>query len=294
MRSLRNGELAIDLLEPSSDHELLGPRFCWGGFIWQVYDATTGPVLTGPEWPSPTPDPFNGQGLPESFRHRTREGRPLTWNGTRGVAIGIGTLSLSNDGSVHVDQPCTWEITAFRDRAVFHTHQAAFGFNYELVRMVELTGRDLLSVTKLTNRGTAPLVLEWFVHPFFALADGMIAATLPAGTELAENPGFALEKGVLRNRRRFAGRDDGHFDRVTLPGRQPLQTRLSHPRLTHIEFSTSFIPTECVIWANGHTFSIEPYLAIDLAPGETRQWSLSYRFGGPTHVAVEPGPPADW
>jgi hypothetical protein len=34
-----------------------------------------------------------------------------------------------------------------------------------------------------------------------------------------------------------------------------------------------------VLWANGNTLSLEPFLALSLAPGESREWTLAYDFG---------------
>ncbi len=93
MIQLSNRELTLDLLDPDSDPSRLGTRYCWGGYIWQVHDVRHGPLLTGPEWPEPKPTPFNGQGLPESFRFRTRDERALTWNGREGVHLGGGSCA---------------------------------------------------------------------------------------------------------------------------------------------------------------------------------------------------------
>ena len=80
MLHLANAELTVDLLDPVAEHAHLGPRFCWGGYIWQIHDQHVGDLLTGPEWPKPDPVPRNGQGLPESFRHSTMTGQPLLWD----------------------------------------------------------------------------------------------------------------------------------------------------------------------------------------------------------------------
>ena len=94
MLILKNSELTIDLIDPASDQIHLGPRFCWGGYIWQVKDNKLGPLMSGPEWPKAFPDPFNGQGLPESFRYKTRDNKFLTWNGSTGVSLGAGELGI--------------------------------------------------------------------------------------------------------------------------------------------------------------------------------------------------------
>ncbi len=279
MLQLANSALRIDVLDPVADAARLGPRFCWGGYIWQVHDPKLGPLLTGPEWPAPAPSAFNGQGLPESFRHRTLEGCPLTWRGERGVALGAGELALGADGAPRVIAPCAWEIATHPDRLVFTTRHAAAGFRYELTRSIALTARTVRSATRLTNTGGERLTLEWFAHPFFPLCDGLGSADLPLGTRLADNPGFALTGRRLTQRRRFMRQDDGHMERgLQLPGNRPLVATVDHPRLAPVQFEASFAPNACVIWANDRTFSLEPYRTLELGPGETWEWSLCYRF----------------
>lgn len=280
MREIAHGDLRAEILDPVADRARLGARYAWGGFIWQVHHRLAGPLLTGPEWPGASPIPFNGQGLPESFRHKTRDGRPLMWRGERGLALGAGELATVG-GQLQVVAPCEWTLTEFACGIRFRTRQDALGWSYQLERTIECVGHELRSSTRLTNLGSSLLQLEWFAHPFFALTEGLIEMQLPPATRLPENPGFSLVDGRLRQKRRFVGKDDGHFDVLTLPAGEPLRCRLSHPRLAGIEFATSFVPTECVIWGNGNTFSIEPYLALSIEPGATENWHLTYDFGAP-------------
>lgn len=279
MLHLANAELTIDLLEPGADSVLLGPRFCSGGYVWQVHDRNVGALLRGPEWPNTSPAPHNGQGLPESFRHSTTTGEPLLWNGSSGLAPGAGALRRDAASQVFVDQPCRWKIEHREEQVVFHTAQQIAGWNYELTRTITLHGRTLISTSGLINRASAPLSLEWFAHPFFALREGRATATFPARTQLPENPGFALADNVLTFRRPFSGEHDGHLDHLMLPSGQPLVATLSHPDLHYIRFSTDFVPFKCVVWANGNTLSLEPFLSLHLAPGESREWRLTYEFG---------------
>jgi len=279
MLSIESDQLIAEILDPSTNRDRLGTRYCAGGYVWQVRSRISGPLFTGPQWPSPTPTTFNGQGLPESFRHHSRNGRSLTWNGDRGIALGIGELARSSAGEIELVSPCVWSNNRDASRVDFHTEHAAAGFHYDLVRTVQLSGRSLTSTSQLTNLSEAPLELEWFAHPFFALSDRLIEVRLPEQTRLAENPGFSLAGRELRLKRRFEHERDGHMDLLHLPAGAHLDATLSHPRLEFVQVSTDFPPSETVIWGNDATFSIEPYRSIRLAHGETQSWSISYRMG---------------
>ncbi len=279
MLRLENRELRVDLLDPAADAARQGWRYCWGGYVWQVHDRAAGPLLAGPEWPGPAPSAFNGQGLPESFRHQTRDGQPFTWDGAAGLAVGAGSLARDEQGRPVLVAPGDWTVTPFADHLVFQARPEGAGISCELTRKVELIGRDVNSFSRLTNVGDRPLRLQWFPHPFFALTDGRARVEFRHGARMPENAGFALADGVLTFKRRFADQNDGQFVLCELtPGRE-LRVVIDHPVLTHVEFTTSFVPDECPVWGNGNTFSVEPYLNLDLAPGATRHWSVHYRFG---------------
>ena len=114
MLKLSNADLVVDLLDPAAPEDRVhqGLRFCWGGYIWQVHDRQAGPLLAGPEWPDPRPIPFNGQGLPESFRHATfGTGHPLIIQDGHGFIIGIGDVARNMAGNLDVAAPCSWSIT---------------------------------------------------------------------------------------------------------------------------------------------------------------------------------------
>jgi hypothetical protein len=288
MLRLANDQLCIDLLDPVADAARLGPRFCAGGYLWQVHDRCSGPLFTGPEWPAPAPSAFNGQGAPESFRHRTLEGRPLTWRGTKGVALGAGELALDSSGQPVLTAPCTWRIEHRAEAIEFTTDHEAAGFAYTLVRRIELRGRDVRSVTRLLNRSPhEPLALEWFAHPFFALTDGMLRALVDRNATLADNPGFALRGGELQQLRRFTSASDGHMERsFRLPAKQPLIAEVPHVAFGALVFETGFAPDAFVLWGNDRTFSLEPYLTLHLAPGATREWQLLYRFGASSGISA--------
>lgn len=280
MLRLANDTLRIDVLDPTANADLLGPRFCAGAFVWQIHDHVAGPLLSGPEGPEPKPEPFNGHGLPEACRDRARSGQTWLWDDTEGFAPGVGTLGRGPDGVI-ITRPSTWHLDIGPDRAEFRTQHAAAGYEAELTRTLELTGRELRSHSQLTNIGKKPMELEWFAHPFFCLDQaGQIAVELPPQAALPANSGFTLQDGVLRGERRYIGKDDGAFTLLAGFENTPLDVRIHHPALEMgICFQTDFVPSECPIWMNGFTFSIEPYQRLSLPPGATRAWELVYEFG---------------
>jgi hypothetical protein len=281
MLTLANRHLRLEVLDPAAPAEAArqGTRYCWGGYIWQVHDSARGPLVAGPEFPAPAPTPFNGQGLPESFRHRTREGRPLTWRGAEGLAVGVGRLAAAGAGDPVLAEACRWTVTSLPDRLIFQTRHAGAGLACELSRQVELRGRTVLSHSQLTNVGDGPLTLQWFAHPFWALTAGQARLRLPAGTTVPANPGFAIAAdGTLTFRRPFRTADDRQFALLSLPAGRPLRLEVDHPQLAGVTFATSFAPDECPVWANARTVSVEPYLHLSLAPGETRHWHVEHGF----------------
>lgn len=64
---IKNNELDVEIIDPSIDYNLLGSRYCTGGYIFQVKDKNFGNLLSGPQYPDPKFDVFHGQGAPEVF-----------------------------------------------------------------------------------------------------------------------------------------------------------------------------------------------------------------------------------
>lgn len=281
MLRLANSDLTVELLDPASvaDAQRQGTRFCWGGYIWQIRDAAGAPLLAGPEWPLPDPTSFNGQGLPESFRHaELNTGRPLILEDQAGFIIGVGDVAPSPEGPA-ITTPARWTVTPSPAAIEFSTTQQNARHACSLTRHLALAGRTVTSTTHVVNTGAHPLPLHWFAHPFFALTDRLLTAELPRSWGMADNVGYALDAfHRLTFKRRFLHKDDGHFELLRI-GSDPLRVRLSHPRLAWLDFSTDFVPDHCPIWGNSNTWSIEPYITTELAAGATRSWTLRYDFG---------------
>ena len=95
---------------------------------------------------------------------------------------------------------------------------------------------------------------------------------------MPDNPGFAIAGGTLIFKRAFVAKDDNQFALLARPRGRELTVSIDHPKLARVTFATSFVPDECPAWANAHTVSVEPYLTLRLAPGETRHWHVRHGF----------------
>jgi hypothetical protein len=283
MLTLSNADLHVSLLDPHDpiDRQRVGTRYAWGGYIWQVEDAVAGPLLAGPEWPASEPDPYNGQGLPESFRsHEFGTERPLMLENGTGFVIGVGDVNETPAGALEVTAPCMWEITPRAGEIVFTTEQSGNGYACRLTRRIAIDGRQLVSSSRLENLGERPLPLHWFAHPFFALTDRWITCGLPASWGMADNQGFHLDaENRLHLHRPFPDLKNGHFELLILSEDEPLRAVVSHPTLSEITLATDFVPALCPVWGNSATWSIEPYLVTELAPDMDHDWALTYVFG---------------
>ncbi len=280
MLKLQNEELTVLLLDPRSaaTRARQGSRYCWGGYIWQVRDAT-GDLVSGPEYPEPHPAAFNGQGLPEAFRVTERtSGQRLTAVGNAGMVIGAGEVALEKDNAVRLLTPTPWSVRETPEAIEFSTSQQFGDWTVDLSRTVTLRGREIVSGTRLVNRGAAVLPLQWFPHPFFQLSGGLISGRLPVGYAVAENSTFGVSHGAIDLRQVFPKGDGGHFQPLTFP-LVPLDASFTHPRLACVRIRCDYVPAEVPVWANHHTFSIEPYLHATLAVGEDKAWSVRYEFG---------------
>lgn len=276
MHELKNDSLRLEILDPVADRARFGTRFCWGGYVWQIHDSLHGPLLSGPEYPTEPEDVFNGQGVPEVLRYAVLlTGEPLTIeNGKGGLVMGVGRV----DDRMEITRPCVWTIRKTELSITFATGDTAHGWGYDLTRRLELDGRRLVSHTTVKNSGRRTLPVHWFAHPFFPLSDGTLVCQLHFPATMTENSGYTLEDGFIRFRKPFRSYEEDEFAMLEIGPDTSFDATLSHPTLEAIRISGDFAPARLPIWANGNTFSIEPYIQRSLEPGEKTDWSLTYEF----------------
>ncbi len=280
MLSLSNAHLLVAILDPVADQARFGARYCTGGYIFQITDQRCGDLLSGPTYPFSF-NWFDGQGIPDSFR--THLADIVDTANPAELGIGIGRVSkaegkLPGHGApAGVIDFCQWQVTETTDALMFETQQSFLGWAFGLTRIVRLCGRSLISETRLKNTGQDVVPINWFPHPFFPHYETGEACKCNAAlhVNLPDNPGYELlPNGFIKQKNLPWGR--GFFQELDFQNGQPLTVLQKHPKLGLIAASFSYSPSYFPIWGNKNTFSFEPYLQTDVAPGDETAWKVTY------------------
>lgn len=283
MFTLSNNALILSILDPAVDTARLGSRYCTGGYIWQIEDLNQGPLLTGPQYPSPAPLPFHGQGAPEAFVAPL--GNQDAAVGEAVTVIGVGeVLCTSTIKPFHVrDNPtvqrfCSWKVEERAGCIRMTTEQSSGSHSLNLMRTVTLDGRTVTSQTEIVNHSSADLLLSWFPHPFFPPAPDGRCCRFGFPWSLPDNAGYIRdEQGVLCLKREYPW-EKGLFQQLGIPSGVELAAEIMHPAVGTVRVATDYPLALLPVWANSGTFSPEAYLHRVVPAGERTRWKIMYRF----------------
>lgn len=273
---LRNDSLAVSVLDPVADKELLGTRYCTGGFIFQVEDARRGILLSGPTFPD-SYNLFDGQGAPDAFQPVLVAEQESDGSTVLVLGVGIGLIDAKRN---LVLERCVWDIREGEGTLGFRTVQAAAGWSLRLERRLLLRGRTLRCETLLANTGSRHLPFQWYPHPFFPLYETGECCRFSVPVTLPDNPGYELlENGFLKMKGfPWKGPNENHFQMLGHAGDRPMQIVQKHPVTSLVVATLDYVPTRLPVWGNRRTFSFEPYYDRVVSQGEETRWSITYDF----------------
>lgn len=157
---------------------------------------------------------------------------------------------------------------------------------YDYRKTVRLTGADSFEIVhELSNTGSAPLQCTHYNHHFFTLESHAVGPEReidfpfrPDGNWRSVYDNVHLTASGIR----FTGP-------VPPEGPSVFMGDLHAPTLRSIDFSvrdrlsglgvhahSDEAFTHMVFWSNDRVACIEPYIILDIPPGETRRWTLRY------------------
>jgi hypothetical protein len=273
MYVISSDDLSAHVLDPVADRDRMGPRYCTGGYVFQVEDAS-GPLLSGPTYPESF-NWFDGQGIPDSF-FRAPLYDPKE-PGPQALVPGIGVCDLA---ARTVLEHCDWTVLERSDHIEFRTVQRWSEYAFELEREVTVAGRVVRSETRVTNTGKPQVPIRWFPHPFYPLpagpdSDGAPLCSLPGPVTVPRRTTYSVgPDGYLRCSDFSALQAVG----VRCDERGPLAVFQRHPTLGLVSARYSFPAGHVLVWGNPNTFSFEPYLEQTVGAGDTLEWSAEYHF----------------
>jgi hypothetical protein len=203
------------------------------------------------------------------------------------MIIGVGLVSNPNHRTAtepHFDgcvlEPVFWEITNSAAGSTMKGRQQFERWSFTITRDVALEDRTLSIRTGLHNTGEGDLPFRWFAHPFFPLMPDGTCCSAEEDWTMNENPGFMFNTRGEICMRPDHDWEQGHYEILRPKTDAPLRIVQRHPVVGAVRFAADIAPYQCALWANSRTFSLEPFLAATLAPGEERFWSVSYNFAG--------------
>ena len=258
--------LAVDVLNPETDRDRFGLRYCTGGYIFQIRRGGKTPLLTGPTYPD-TFVPVHGQGFPDTFNHV-----PLfIADEDLFMITGIGKCDLKNGKIIELTH---WDVEKKDDEIKFRTIHKFSSYEYTLTRRIKVSGDKVISHTTMENRGKTYVPVSWYPHPFFPPKEEGLVFTLKTPFSFENETGFFRKEGngIYKNR----GIEESKSFQVMKT--ESVLHVLADNDTYECEMKTDYISAHTPVWANDNTSSIEPYYDTTLFPGCTKEWTVSYEF----------------
>lgn len=271
-------------------HAFYGPWFTrsdppvWD-FVYRGQDIVTGAqsTMTGPAEEFQPPQGFAAARPGETF-----------------VKIGVGVLRRPDAGaySSYANYPIvdagTWVVAAGAERVTFEhsVHDPASGYGYRYRKIVQLASEEpvMTIAHELTNLGTCAIDALQYNHNFLTLdgaptgSDFRISVPFPIRTNEPPDPALAEIRGQqIVYTKVLTGED-----RVTFPvtGFGPTPTdydvTVEHLRTGAGVRVTADRPVARMgFWSIRSVLSMEPFVDVATAPGDTSSWTLTYRYFAP-------------
>ena len=143
MYTIQNNHLVVSILDPVAERFRLGSRYCTGGYIYQVTDLQLGELFSGPLYPDPYPDVFDGQGAPDMFQSALLPAD--TPVGGEVGCIGVGRVLRSNPRepfdvrfNPQVIEHLAWDTHLEKTSLEMCAEQTFHSWSYRLTRRVTL------------------------------------------------------------------------------------------------------------------------------------------------------------
>ncbi len=293
---LDNGYLTLDVYLPDArSGRYRGPRFDWSGMVSRV--ETMGHTFFGP-WSHDPVDPADMmRAVGPSNEFGMKAGTPAYDEAKPGepfIKIGVGFLRREDDGpyrfghAYEIIEAPAWAVTSDATSITFRqdlSDPRGWGYAYAKTIRLDEAGPGFVIEYTLGNTGTRSIETDWYNHNLINIDDTRVGsdyrvdlgfpavATSPSGKfiRIEGNTIFLddLAEGAAR------------YSVLAAAGEAEYSADFS---VTNVKTGASvhvggdYQPVRYEFYAVPTVVCPEPFIAIHLAPGEVKSWTVTYRF----------------
>jgi hypothetical protein len=311
--SIGNGLLTAQVYPPGENQLYRGTRFDHAGVVFHVtykgqdYNSywfdrfLTDPTVTAKQPPYVQTACCAVSGPVEEF---AAVGFEQAGMGGRFLKPGIGIFKRDNDDPLRFPTlPALNEGTrsfqatsnSARFTQVIDDPQSGYGYRYEKV-ITLVPGKAQMTISHvLTNAGRKRIDTSVYCHNFLTLSPGndhlRITAPFAIKPQKPLNPRIARVDG--KTIRYIAPIPAGETEMSLIDG---FNNTAGDYDFTVTNTKTGFGQrirgdqpiVKINMWSIDRTYSLEPYIAIALKPGESKRWTYTYDFFGPGETGAKP------
>jgi hypothetical protein len=298
--TLKNSWLKVRLYLPDSNKGYYrGTRFDWSGLISRVEFGNHTFFCEFKQ----EHDPLNHDdicGTAEEFGIESAPSYAQAGPGEPFIKIGIGVLERADKAEYQfwrrykIQMPGEWRITRGADRIAFEQKLTGLkGWAYDFTKIIQLAAdAPALKITRrLTNTGTETIDTDHYGHNFLRIDN--VAEGTNYTLQFPFEPRFGTDsktQGCLEIKgRSLVFTNNLAPDKAIWVRLEGFQKQEDHEIkvVNHLTGATMTITgdqplSKLVLYSSGSVLCPEPFVKLKIPPGQTREWSTTYRFAAGT------------
>lgn len=293
--TLTNGAMEMLVYLPDAENGYYrGSRFEWSGLIQQIRYA--GHTYFG-DWKS-THDPTNHDdvnGTASEFGMFTPLGYNDASRGETFVKIGIGELRRANNNAYQFSTKFTvanafeWSVNSTSNSIEFVQDSPNFkGWQYRFTKKIQLAEDDTPRFSiyhKLENTGSKTIDTDYYCHNFTIIDDDPIGPAyelnFPFDLQFPQSlKGYAKAEGkTVQFLKPLSGASIyAEFEGYEVAPHNTAVSVFNKTRKAGVNIKGDYGAYEFHYWSTTLATCPEPFLKIDLEPGESQEWTDEYEL----------------
>ncbi len=291
--SISNELVSMKLYLPDAEHGYYrATRFDWSGIIYSLESG--GHQYVG-EWKK-SHDPLVHEDLtgPADSYGDPGPGFDEADPGGEFIRIGVGALEKSDEEYIwnktyRIVDHGKWEVDQGKDWIEFrHKLKRKTGWAYEYIKRIELTKDEpgFIMIHTLINKGSRAMHTNQFNHNFFVMdqevtgPDFKVVFPFELSSEEYDTTLVELEQNKLLIKKELSEGESIflHLDGFGDSADDNQVKILNRKTGAGVQISVDKPLQKVVFWAISSTLCPEPYIQLDVLPGETEIWISEYRL----------------